>query len=87
MSNKCEGCGVDADEGLTILDGVCSACNTDWEWFMAIRVVDLEQDENGAWSAPDPEVSGSRIFVAVSTEELRALIRRQPIGRDRGGSL
>lgn len=82
---KCERCGQ-AVKGLTILDGVCSACNMDWEWFMSLRVVDLEHHESGRWSAPDPNVNGSRVFIAETTEELRALIRLQPIGRDRGGA-
>lgn len=79
---KCNVCG---DSSTTVSDGICRACDMDWEWFMELRVVDLERDEHGMWRAPYRD--GKMVVVAVSTEELRELIKRQPIGRDRGGSL
>lgn len=76
--DKCNYCG---DSSTSVVDGVCRACGMDWEWFMGLKIVDLEHDEHGMWRAP--WYDGEMVVVAESTEELRALIRRQPIGRDR----
>lgn len=82
MSKEC--CVQCGDSITSVVDGVCRACDMDWEWFMNLRVVDLEREEtSGCWLAP---LDGEKVVIAHSTEELRALIRRQPIGRDRGGS-
>lgn len=74
---QCKVCG---DSHYSVEDDmVCLACAMDWEWFMSIRVVDLEQRDDGSWTAPGR--NGPRWFVACSTEELRWLIKRQPIGK------
>lgn len=77
MSENCNMC---SDSSTTVVDGICRACDMDWEWFMNLKVVDLELRKDGMWYAP---LNGEMVIIASSTAELRTLIRRQPIGRDR----
>lgn len=79
--SHCLNCGKEPGP-LMVVRGICRTCDMswDWEWFMDVRVVDLDQNALGEWRAPR---DGKMVVVAKSTEELRALIKRMPIGRDR----
>lgn len=47
MFKNCVQCG---DSTTSVVDGVCRACDMDWEWFMDLKVVDLEREEtSGYW--------------------------------------